>query len=686
MQTSHSSENSSVFSPNYLGTINTPTAQVLDQGHLKMGVVQGSPERPNPYPGVGFFGSTYMGVGLFEGFEGYLRLDSAGDLHCDQYASMYRYGPFCKSTSRDLSVALKYKLPLTLPWELQAAVGATDYGGAATNYRSTYGVMTREFGALQISAGTGFAHSPNALLTGPFMNARYVVNNKLSVMSENDSRASRVGFNFGVPLSAQTKIAMGWSKKVSGPRELVDYQFGISFQFDLDGRKGTRELKAQLPLNRVDSVEHILMRPLVNEVIRSEDQVIIEKSSHEVRIRQALRGNGFVAGKIFLVNETLFLQAEPISWRINRLEAAAKALSGIPLSEQIERIQLTLTYQNKNMFDVNITSRCLKELKTGQRGCEVDPKQLHYQFSNTKTDSKDFSAALYSPSVELGFSTRHAVGTEYGYYDYSLAGEVSIEQPLASGLWFQTYYTVALKSSDDFNDGKVFGTDRYRGTQKQQQLISYWTPVTIAGIPGSKAIQLSSGRINYTDEGQQLESFWMSPTGRWRLYGTAGNFKNPILERRRQPLYASLRYSLVPGKIQLEATSGQFYNNDQGYRLATYFWFGDTRFQTYFRKTYMTDGPDQTARHFAGFTISFPFGSGRAYDAGPISIRLQDRLSWGLETKILEKDNLITTGYGWLSRPRHGLFADVLDFDRVGLSDIQANSYQFVNALFSEAK
>jgi hypothetical protein len=64
--------------------------------------------------------------------------------------------------------------------------------------------------------------------------------------------------------------------------------------------------------------------------------------------------------------------------------------------------------------------------------------------------------------------------------------------------------------------------------------------------------------------------------------------------------------------------------------------------------------------------MSFPLGQAKASEVAGISVRGRDRWRVGLETKVLERDNYITRGYGLMPSPRHGL-QDVIDQDRVGL-------------------
>ena len=67
-------------------------------------------------------------------------------------------------------------------------------------------------------------------------------------------------------------------------------------------------------------------------------------------------------------------------------------------------------------------------------------------------------------------------------------------------------------------------------------------------------------------------------------------------------------------------------------------------------------------------------GPKAAQDLGPVSLRGSDRFAWGLQTKVGDKDNALTSGYGEQPRARHGLRSDVSDFDRNGRDDMLANS------------
>ena len=146
-----------------------------------------------------------------------------------------------------------------------------------------------------------------------------------------------------------------------------------------------------------------------------------------------------------------------------------------------------------------------------------------------------------------------------------------------------------------------------------------------------------------------------------------GRFKTSEFERARSPALTSVSYSMEPAKWRLDLAAGRFYNLDRGWRLGSVHWFGDTSFTAYMKDSGFSGlSVSMPKRRFAGFEVSFPLGQARASSLAGVSVRGRDRWTVGLETKVLERDNYITRGYGLVPAPRHGL-VDVSDQDRMGL-------------------
>jgi len=138
----------------------------------------------------------------------------------------------------------------------------------------------------------------------------------------------------------------------------------------------------------------------------------------------------------------------------------------------------------------------------------------------------------------------------------------------------------------------------------------------------------------------------------------------------------TVRYAVVPGKWALSATNGRFLNNDTGTQMMTTHFFGDHRVRFYYRKTGPGNGVTPNRRAFAGFNITLPIGPKESYSVGPATVRGRDQWALGLETKVQEKDNYIEPGYGVFPSIRHGLQADVTDYERGDLGYLEANMHR----------
>ena len=177
--------------------------------------------------------------------------------------------------------------------------------------------------------------------------------------------------------------------------------------------------------------------------------------------------------------------------------------------------------------------------------------------------------------------------------------------------------------------------------------------------------------------GGQLDALWHSADGRWRASGLLGHYTRTegVYVTDFMPTLGSLRYSVMPALWQVELTAGQFYNQDRGWHIASHHWMGDTRFKLSYRRTGAQDDPRQPVRTFAGIEASFPLGPKASTGQVGITTYLRgaDRWSANLETKMGERDNLLTAGYGQVPKVRHGLTTDVTDHDRSGLADLWAD-------------
>lgn len=701
----------------YTAAVNSPTADVLPWGGVGLSLSNSNPERARKQS-QGSFGSMNAGVSPLPGLELVGRLAHEGDPDCNLYFES------CVVGQRDLSVSAKYQLPIELPLDTRLALGFTDYGGAATNYRSYYGVATSTWGPLDLSLGYGKPKAVTALLDGPFGSVVLRLDDHWAAALEHDSREVRLGLNYLRPLGPDLALRVGASRKLTDSTGQQAWQMNAALNWVmgqtpepfLPRRAPAASLAAvgaDAPASPWSSASPV---PVASAAVESApaSQSVTQSALSPVPLTaeglaQALQASGFAqisvrhspaqAGQPALWQ----VQAESRRWRQSQIDALGGALAAWlkPVGAvATDELLLTLTYQREPVLHAYTNATCLDGWLQGWTRCagmagldEADgqpgralwlsrdgewPVALQERLQSRRTAASPestqqaFVAAgpAWLPQFEIGPGLRTAVGTELGLFDYSLALELGTEVNLAPGLFWQGVLSAPMLNSNDFKDGQPLAGYRPQELGFDSSLLSYWK-----ALPHGVAAQASAGYVDRSYRGGMLEGLWMTEDGRWRLSGTAGRFEHELTAARQTPLLGSARWSLVPGAWQLEATAGRFLGGDQGYHLASKHWFGDTMVSLYYRDTKDDAGTAMAAqRKFAGFSISLPLGPKAAQQLGQVSLRGSDRFAWGLQTKVGDKDNALTSGYGEQPRARHGLRSDVSDFDRNGRDDMLANS------------
>lgn len=723
----------------YTGAINTPTADVQAWGTANFGWSNNNPEFARSFP-QGSFGSINTGVGLLPGLEAVGRLSYDGDLNCNMYVAP------CPSRTRDLSVSAKYQLPWRLWNDTRLAVGVADFGGAATNYRQVYGVVTTAWQGAEFSLGHSRAKSPLSLMHGTFGSVRYALNPQWSLLAEHDTRENRAGVQYRLPVGDRSHLVAGFSRKWTHRSAQEAQQVQLAWIIHMD-RSTPRpaEPRAQTgarPAAGVPTAAAALTPAVAHKASGGQASVVADaevqrkladalpalgttvqtspavaqpadrmpKTLREPAtandLAQQLKEAGFANIEVKYrpagaQSQGLWhITAEPRAYRQSHIEALGQAMR--PWLEAVRQqritgqdtVLFTLTYQREPVLYAAGQAACLSQWAQGEP-CDAaalpltisrqamgagpsmgaaEPLTATPTPITTPTPEPTFDSvatasagAAWAPQFTLSPALRNTLGTEYGLADYALAAQIGAEVGLAPGLFWQGIYLVPVSESDDYQAGRVFGDARYSQREWFSQQLTYWK-----ALPWGIQAQVSGGQLSPTQTGVQFDAIWMSDAGRWRVGVTSARYRNEASTRPQLPRYAQLRYSILPGAWHAEATAGQFMNGDQGFKLTSVHWAGDTRFALQYQKTGTPTRNTLPERAFLGFTVSFPLGPKAAIPIGPAWLRAQDRWSWGLQTKVGEKDNYLTSGYGEFPRQRHGLWSDVSDHDRNGSADLQA--------------
>jgi hypothetical protein len=374
---------------------------------------------------------------------------------------------------------------------------------------------------------------------------------------------------------------------------------------------------------------------------------------------------------------------EPVAWRQSRLVAVGQALKvwlsyaashggNTPGALPSDELALTLTQRGQPVLLVRTNVACATAFRNGSDQC-AQGQAIQLQPVNAALAASPqapvTNSQWFRPQFEIGPNLRMTVGTEYGVFDYSSALEVGAEIPLAKGLAVQGFASTPVFNTGSFDEGRIFGDQRHKKTQMEQAFVSYWAPF------GPLSAQASLGYLSPTDRGGQVDAVWLSNDGRLRAHAMSGLYSNIDTPETpaQQSVIGALRYSLMPGRWQMDLTAGQFHNQDTGWRVTSAHLFGDAMFKLFYRQSGREDAGPMPKTSFAGFEVSVPLGPQKALELGPLTVRGRDRWRTGLETKVGATDNYLTPGYGFVPQVRHGLTTDVTDYDRAGLADLWAD-------------
>ncbi|HHS93705.1 MAG TPA: hypothetical protein ENK82_10195, partial [Campylobacterales bacterium] len=142
---------SSISSQGFTGLINTPNAQVIDEGKATFHFNNQFDNhlRYYDYNNRSAHEENYVaGLGLVPNFEVIGRLVEVGKLS-EKGKSDF--------SVRDLSANFKYKIPYSHKYLPDIAIGLQDFGGVANHYINNYIVMDKSLGFLRASLGYGKA-------------------------------------------------------------------------------------------------------------------------------------------------------------------------------------------------------------------------------------------------------------------------------------------------------------------------------------------------------------------------------------------------------------------------------------------------------------------------------------------------------------------------------------------------
>jgi hypothetical protein len=279
------------------------------------------------------------------------------------------------------------------------------------------------------------------------------------------------------------------------------------------------------------------------------------------------------------------------------------------------------------------------------------------------------SAWSFRPEIVISPTIANAIGTEYGSFDADVAANVNAIVPLWSGAIIESNRIKPLGiNTKQFEQGGVFYASRFKPATNRTLLHQ------LINLPEiNTQARISAGTAYSFWEGRQIETSTQTDNGRHKLGLTEGSFKNDSLTYNHERNYHLVNYRYVNNDRQTavtELTHGKFWAGDKGFSINQRFWHGDTTLNIYFRRTRMTD--TQPMVSFAGVQFAIPFTPRENKSIEHMGLRGVSQWTYSIETKVLEKDNKITGGFGEVPRIGDSL---MMTFNR----DRNSNRYYETN-------
>jgi hypothetical protein len=628
---------------------------------------------------------------------------------------------------RDLSASGKVGIGLDAAHRYSIAAGVTDVGGAATNFRTLYGVLTFDQGPFQASAGLArrSATHPSVSLSplrGPFASAAWQPMPWIRGQVEYTDGKAWAGVRLFAP---PTWLPEGWSAYIGANQRLTNTTLtrsawltaGISIPLykvpSLPGSGPRAPLPAlssnQRPLPAYEARTPAAAPPAPAASANTAPATAAAtpavappappQDGDLERLAVALETKGLDDISIGrMPDQSIAVRANNASYEWNSVDALGAALGSIArtLGDNKAVYRLVLTERQVPLVAVTGRADCLRtwindpaapctagQLSTPAGGA------LERLFSGATWLISHRKPSWQTVHVSVSPILRTNVGTEVGALDYSLGANVGLRLPLWAGASFDASRDVPVASSSAYRSAGVFAPQRVRPLTNRLALTqTVRLPLERWLAPGddAKAMrwgltavtgQASIGRVGNAFDGVDGQIRWEPGEGRHRVSADAGWFRNRNFDstlailgpRNAKPLLATYRYNVTPTRTYLEATGGHFLYGDNGFQLSMRQWFSDVAVSAYYRRTRFQGAP---VRQFVGIEFSIPIGPRRDVALGShLLVGGTPRFSHSIETLVRGGNNAVRPGFG-LTSPAPSI-DETSNSDRTGLVYFEDN-------------
>ena len=656
-------------------------------------------------PGAAYSkGHNYLfGAGLLPALEITGRL-ATNDHHCN----FYGIGSTCPSGSyRDLSASAKagwQKEIASRTWAA-ASVGITDFGGAATKFRSYYAVAGVKQSWWGASIGHAKAVSSSAPLNGLFGHFTLKPWDPVQIYAERVGARSWLGAKIEAPWGegGKSRLYVSANKSLQNdgftPRQWWSVGFSIPFEQPASEAQAKAEQRtlsnpSEYPQQNtsfsIPNPLHFVSKAneLVHQADNNADETNPKVSNFQTAslLAKALGKVGFESISIGQDAKGPIVKLENYSYNWNQLDALGVAMGvvtqkafhwpttrlqiwrhGVPIYLAVGKPSCMFSWLEQTGFDCGTSEGV--QLWAGQHANYEPDSTVSWWVVNERS-STGRTKMFITPAMDS------RVGTEYGTFDSTWGVNFTWQTPLWKGATADVAYVKAVGHSNDYAPGGIFSDFRI------DSLLHRVMVHQAVALPLGLSARVAYGRLAQVLEGHHSELRWESPEGLHRFTYESSQFSHRYVDFKKEFNMATYRYAIPRLGSTLELKSGTFWHGDKGQMVVSRHWFGDTSLSVFLRRSQFPVGAPAVFSPYgsvpvtsAGVELSIPLTPRREVQAEWLQPRGDDRFSYGLQSVIRAKNktNYVTPYFGVFSPVPLGLDGVVYNFDRGSQTYLMAN-------------
>jgi hypothetical protein len=658
----------------YSGLINTPTAELFDNGQLyfqysNLSKFDGSSKFDGPYFSSANF---HFGIGLWD----FVEISARNFAGHDGF-----------NGGSDLSSNIKIGVPFIPKNWLKLAFGIQDIGGAgaASFNDAKYIVASRNvFKNINLSLGIGQSESSIGRLDGIFGGIAWQTTDWAKISLEYDAADTNLGLHLSTPqewFKNGTKLTANMLAYSSSEQLRDEFYYGVGLTMPLES----------------PATKYNTNKPKTSNSPRYWGQSHIDSTGSLEKVKNKLVEEGFESINVGRSNyNTAYIELENHIYNRNQLDGLGVALGIISTSLDKEYANFILVIKEREVPILEVAGSLddYREFLNDQQPLNI--KISTDTFSSQKNvqlaDSNNTNDSWLKPRFTFWPSLVSAVGTEYGMYDVSLALVSHLELPLWPGGALSAAYMTQLTETQDFKD------DHYFADWKQKTGLQEYSLHQTFALPYNIKNMTFAGRFRKSYNFVANEVRWQSGNGSHRVNFLTAKYDNQeIAERKpyqgcnilflacwppeeaaeREVVLGTYRYYSTKFDASAEIKVGQYWHQDKGFSFKLERMFGDVTINLSYKNTKVDN---QEANQFVGLGFSMPLTPRKDHSNKYVQVRGIPKWNYTINTLVSTNLNVLTPGTGDTARMFYNLDNFYANFDRLGEAYIYNNTSRLKQA------